>query len=324
MRTKLRRVIAALSLLAIAAVVAAAAEATVNVTRAEISGSRLRIEGTSIANRTITVDGVAMGTSDAGGNFRIERDPFTSPADCNVDVDDGSASPRNVTLSGCSVNPSPPPPPPPPPPSPPPAPPPPPPPSTSTLSSVAINPSDVVGGDPATGTVTLTAAAPAGGVRVDLANDNPTAVTVPPSVIVPAGSTSATFPVSTNSVSNSQSATIVGTIGGDWATHKYAIITVWTPFHYANGSISILPGGGGSGRVTSQPAGIDCTITRGNGAGSCSAFYPVGTTVRLEARPAADSQLLGWSTNLPGCSDPSRVRIARGTNITCRPILSLK
>src|SRR5918999_3020871 len=128
---------------------------------------------------------------------------------------------------------------------------------------------------------------------------------------------SATFPVATNSVSNSQSATIVGTIGGDWATHKYAIITVWTPFHYANGSISILPGGGGSGRVTSQPAGIDCTITRGNGAGSCSAFYPVGTIVRLEARPAPDSKPLRWSTNLPGCSDPSRVRIARGTNITC-------
>lgn len=78
------------------------ASATVTVSRAEVSGSRLRIEGRAAANRTITVDGMAMGTSDGAGSFRIERDGFTPPADCTVDVDDGSAAPATATLSGCT------------------------------------------------------------------------------------------------------------------------------------------------------------------------------------------------------------------------------
>jgi hypothetical protein len=141
------------------------------------------------------------------------------------------------------------------------------------------------------------------------------AAPVPPSATVAAGATSANFPVTTNQVSNSQSATIIGTAGGVTA---YAIITAWTPFAYANGSIAIIPGGNGSGRVTSQPAGIDCAITRGNGAGTCTAFFAVGTVVRLDARPAADSSFVGWR-GLPGCSDPSKVKVARGTTISCQP-----
>ena len=183
------------------------------------------------------------------------------------------------------------------------------------LSTVKVSPTDVVGGDPATGTVTLTAPAGAGGFSVALSSDNTTAATVPPSVTVPGGATSANFPVSTNTVSNSQSALIIGTAGGVTA---YAIITAWTPFAYANGSIAIVPGGNGSGRVTSQPAGIDCTITFGNGSGACWAFYPVGTVVRLDARPADNSKFVGWR-GLPGCFDPSKISVARGTTINCQP-----
>jgi hypothetical protein len=40
-----------------ALVAAGAADAAVTVARAEVSGSRLRIEGRALANRTITVDG---------------------------------------------------------------------------------------------------------------------------------------------------------------------------------------------------------------------------------------------------------------------------
>ncbi|HEX2043335.1 MAG TPA: Ig domain-containing protein [Acidimicrobiales bacterium] len=78
------------------------AHAAVTVSRAEMNGSRLRIEGRATANRTITVDGVAMGTSDGSGNFRVERDGFTAPADCTVDVNDGSATAATATLSGCT------------------------------------------------------------------------------------------------------------------------------------------------------------------------------------------------------------------------------
>ena len=92
-----------------ALVVASAAQAAVSISRAELSGTQLRIEGQASPNRTITVDGVAMGTSDGGGKFRIDRTGFTAPADCTVDVNDGSASPTSARLSGCTVSSSPPP-----------------------------------------------------------------------------------------------------------------------------------------------------------------------------------------------------------------------
>jgi hypothetical protein len=75
-----------------------------------------------------------------------------------------------------------------------------------TLSALSINPASVVGGNSATGTVTLSAAAPAGGVVVTL-SDNSAAVTVPASVTVPAGATSANFTITTTSVTASTSAT---------------------------------------------------------------------------------------------------------------------
>src|SRR5215210_6809001 len=92
-----------------ALLVASEAQAAVSISRAELSGTQLRIEGQASANRTITVDGVAMGTSDGSGRFRIERSGFTAPADCTVDVNDGSASPTVARLSGCTQS-SPPPP----------------------------------------------------------------------------------------------------------------------------------------------------------------------------------------------------------------------
>jgi hypothetical protein len=91
----------------------------------------------------------------------------------------------------------------------------------------------------------------------------------------------------------------------------------------ATGSISIIPGGNGSGSITSQPAGINCTITSGNGSGTCSAFFPAGTVVRLDARPAADTQFQGWR-GLPGCADPSKITVFANTNISCQPGFQLK
>src|SRR5215212_4024769 len=82
-----------------ALVVASVAEAAVSISRAELNGSQLRIEGQASPNRTITVDGVAMGTSDGAGSFRIERSGFTAPADCTFDVNDGSASPTAAATS---------------------------------------------------------------------------------------------------------------------------------------------------------------------------------------------------------------------------------
>ena len=94
-------------------VLADSAAAAVSVSRAEVKGTELRLEGTAIASRNITVDGVVMGASSTSGTFRINRNPFTAPADCTVDVRDGSATITVARLSGCTVSTAPPPPPPP-------------------------------------------------------------------------------------------------------------------------------------------------------------------------------------------------------------------
>jgi probable HAF family extracellular repeat protein len=103
-------------LLFVAVPVAAAALA---VTRAELNGGQLRVEGNGARpNATITVDGTPMGTADSGGRFRIERSGFSSST-CRITVSDGVDS-AQATLSGCTPAPppmpSPPLPPPPPPP----------------------------------------------------------------------------------------------------------------------------------------------------------------------------------------------------------------
>lgn len=171
------------------------AYAAVSVSRAEVSDGKLRIEGNAIASRPITVDGVQMGTSSSSGSFRIERSGYSPPADCTVDVNDGSATPANVRLSGCTVS------------TPPPAP-------TPALSSVSLNPSTVQGGTSTSATVTLTAPAPAGGAAVSLTSGNTAAATVPASLTVAAGATSATASVATSSVGSTATSTISASYQG--------------------------------------------------------------------------------------------------------------
>jgi hypothetical protein len=93
---------------------------------------------------------------------------------------------------------------------------------TATLSSIAVSPTSVTGGASATGTATLSAAAPSGGAVVSL-SDSSTATSVPASVTVPAGATSASFTVSTSSVSATTSSTITGSFGG---TSRSVALTV--------------------------------------------------------------------------------------------------
>ena len=103
------------------------------------------------------------------------------------------------------------------------SPPPPPPLPGVALSALAVNPPQVRGGSPSTGTATLTAAAPAGGVVVKLTSSRPSVASVPPSVTVGAGQTSAAFRITTRRVLQTTTATISGSYNG--AT-KTSLLTV--------------------------------------------------------------------------------------------------
>ena len=95
-----------------------------------------------------------------------------------------------------------------------------------SLAGIALNPTSVVGGTTSQGTASLTSAAPAGGAVVTLSSSNTSAATVPASVTVPSGASSATFTISTASVTASTSATITGAFGG---AARGATLTVTLP-----------------------------------------------------------------------------------------------
>ena len=85
--------------------------------------------------------------------------------------------------------------------------------SPPPLQSLTLNPTSVTGGASLTGTVTLSAAAPADGATVALSSDNTTLATVPSNVTVPAGSTIQTFSVNTSPVEHLESIQISATYG---------------------------------------------------------------------------------------------------------------
>ncbi len=88
--------------------------------------------------------------------------------------------------------------------------------STTTdaaLAAVSVSPITVTGGQTAAGAVTLTTAAPAGGLIVDLATGNP-AVTLPATVTVSSGATTANFTVTTAPVATASNATITASYNG--------------------------------------------------------------------------------------------------------------
>lgn len=176
-----------------------------------------------------------MTTSSSSGTFKIDRSGYTPPADCTVDVDDGSAAPVNVRLSGCTV-------------------------TASALSSVSLSPATVQGGATASATVTLTAPAPAGGAVVSLTSSNIGIVTVPATLTVPAGGTSATTSsVATRAVSSTTTSVISATYNG---VTRSALLTVTTQSLFRIITQSPLP----NARVGEQYAGfIEACCGQGTG-----------------------------------------------------------
>src|SRR5207244_8246520 len=94
-----------------------------------------------------------------------------------------------------------------------------------TLSSLTLNPSSVIGGvQSSTGTVTLSGPAPAGGTVVSLSSSSPGLASVPSSVTIPAGATSASFTVNTSIVLISTSVNISASYNGTTRTATLSLL----------------------------------------------------------------------------------------------------
>jgi hypothetical protein len=106
--------------------------------------------------------------------------------------------------------------------------------AAATVRALNLSPSSVTGGQTASGTIVLTAAAPAGGIVIDLSVDDP-AVTVPVTVRIASGATSADFTVNTSPVNATTTAMITGRHDG---VRKIVGLAVRAP---ALSSISLNP-----------------------------------------------------------------------------------
>jgi hypothetical protein len=197
------------------------------------------------------------------------------------------------------------------------------PPPAPTLSSLTLNPTSVIGGtQSSTGTVTLSGAAPAGGAQVALSSNNTAAATVPSSVTVVAGATSATFTVSTRAVTASTAVTISAAYGGVTRTASITVVPAPPPPATLS-SLTLNPTSviGGlqtsTGTVTlSAPApagGATVALSSSNGAarvpssvfvpaGATSATFTVNTSIVLLSTSATISASYNGTTRTAGLS----------------------
>jgi hypothetical protein len=91
---------------------------------------------------------------------------------------------------------------------------------------LSLNPATVAGGSAATGLLYLNVPAPAGGLVVNLSSQYPNLVGVPASVTIPAGSTDATFAITTQATSGAYKSVIKAT---DPVGSQLATLTVVSP-----------------------------------------------------------------------------------------------
>jgi hypothetical protein len=153
--------------------------------------------------------------------------------------------------------------------------------STPALSAVSVSPASVVGGNGSTGTVTLTAAAPTGGEVVSLSSGNTAVATVPASVTIPAGATSATFAAATSTVAANASVTITATSG---AVSRTTTLTVTPSAPSQAATLTVTATGRSGERVTSSPAGINVAV-----GSTGSASFATGTSITLTISNGRDA-----------------------------------
>jgi hypothetical protein len=150
--------------------------------------------------------------------------------------------------------------------------------TTTALSSLTLNPTSVTGGAASQGIVTLSGAAPSGGAVVMLASSNGAAASVPLSVTVAAGATSASFTVTTTPVSVSTTVNISATYAG---LTKTATLTVRPPVTVDTVAITLA-----EYRLSSKRLAVQATST--------------SATATLKIYVTATDQLIGTLTNNGG------------------------
>jgi hypothetical protein len=184
------------------------------------------------------------------------------------------------------------------------------------LASVTLNPLNVFGGSTSTGTVTLTTAAPPGGVTVSLFSNNP-AATVPGSVMVPAGAMGATFPVATSTVQSNTTATITASFNGVTGSETLTINALEV-LNLSVNPTEIRGGNSSLGTVTLNgpaPQG-GAVVTLSNDLQVVSGITGVFSASDLPQPGSVDWSTLGPAFTMIGSGSSVPIAGQPGTNVT--------
>ncbi len=195
---------------------------------------------------------------------------------------------------------------------------------TQSIASLSLSSTSVLGGNSVTGTVTLTGSAPSGGASIALSSSNAAAATVPGTVTVAAGETSATFSVVSLPVAANTSVTISASSG---SSTKTAALTVQAP---ALTSLKLSPAGliGGNSSVA--------TATLNGLAPSSGLTIALSSNNSSIAVPAANITVAGGSSSgtatitTQGVASSTAVKISatlgtvtKGATLTVKPVALL-
>ena len=170
---------------------------------------------------------------------------------------------------------------------------------STSLSSLSVTPASVTGSVSATGTVTLSAPAFRGGVTVLLSSSAWNVASVPDTLTVPEGATTASFTIATSSVSQSTLVTITGTYAGQ---SQAASLTLQPPNLVAvildpnsvtggdpiTGTVALdvqAPAGGTAVKVTSS----DLTVARGPLRSVLVPQFATGASFTVFTNPSAQT-----------------------------------
>ncbi len=82
-------------------------------------------------------------------------------------------------------------------------------------------------------------------------------------------------------------------------------------------SLSVYKVGGGTGTLSSAPAGLTC-----NPQNTCTGFFPLHSVVTLTAQPSGASTFGGWSANCVPGSTPTQCTVTMGNNETVGAIFN--
>lgn len=157
------------------------------------------------------------------------------------------------------------------------------------LNTMGVSANYVGAGQPSTGTLTLQVPAAPGALTVQLSSNNPVVAGVPSSVVVPAGATSVTFPITTGAVSANTPVMITGSLNG---TTRTTTLTV-------------------------RPLRVNSVVSS---AVKVSGGTSLTATVTLEAPATAGGVVLTLSSNSGSLQVPSSVTVAAGATSVTFPV----